>query len=171
MCDPAAVEPIVTAARLQWSYKRGGRPGDVIELQAMLDQLPATAPDLLGLDALLRDDERAMAAKIRSFVRERVLPRVEEWYEAGVFPRELIREFGALGLLGMHLEGHGCAGASAVVYGVACMELEAGDSGIRSFASVQGSLAMYVIHAFGSDEQKAEWLPRMARGRPSAASA
>ena len=165
MCDPAAVEPIGNRRQVTVELQtRGSARPRVIELQAMLDQLPATAPDLLGLDALLGDDERALGAKIRGFVRERVLPHIEEWYEAGVFPRELIREFAGLGLLGMHLEGYGCAGLSAVAYGVACMELEAGDSGIRSFASVQGSLAMYAIHAFGSDEQKAEWLPRMARG-------
>ena len=101
---------------------------------------------------------------MRSFVRDRVLPGIAEWFEQGTLPRELGRELGALGLLGMHLEGYGCPGASAVAYGLACMELEAGDAGVRSFASVQGSLAMFAIHRWGDETQKNEWLPRMARG-------
>jgi glutaryl-CoA dehydrogenase len=120
--------------------------------------------DFLGVDALLDADERLLRDTVRRFVAERVLPHVADWFEAGTFPTELAREMGAIGLLGMHLEGYGCAGTSAVQYGLACMELEAGDSAIRSFASVQGSLSMYPIWAFGSEEQKQEWLPQMAAG-------
>ncbi|ABG04706.1 acyl-CoA dehydrogenase-like protein [Rubrobacter xylanophilus DSM 9941] len=120
--------------------------------------------DFLELDALLSEEERAVRDRVRSFVEERVRPNIKGWYEEARFPRELVPEMGALGLLGMHLEGYGCAGRSAVEYGLACMELEAGDSGIRTFVSVQGSLAMSAIHRFGSEEQKQEWLPRMARG-------
>jgi glutaryl-CoA dehydrogenase len=100
----------------------------------------------------------------RGFVERRILPEIAEWFERGYFPRDLARELGALGFLGMHLHGYGCAGAGAVAYGVVCRELEAGDSGVRSFASVQGSLAMFAIHRFGSEEQRQTWLPRMARG-------
>jgi glutaryl-CoA dehydrogenase len=124
--------------------------------------LPAT--DLLGIDELFTDDERMVRDSVARLVRDRYEPQLADWFEAGHFPREIATELGALGLLGMHLEGHGCAGASAVSYGIACRELEAGDSGLRSFVSVQGSLAMFPIHAFGSDEQKQEWLPRMAAG-------
>jgi glutaryl-CoA dehydrogenase len=120
--------------------------------------------DLLGLDEGLGSEERMVRDTVRDFVRKRILPEVGEWFERGVFPKELARELGALGLLGMHLDGYGCAGASATAYGVTCRELEAGDSGLRSFVSVQGSLAMFPIHAYGSEEQKLEWLPRMARG-------
>ena len=108
---------------------------------------------------------------MRSFVRERIKPNIEAWYDEAVFPKEIVPEFAELGLLGMHLSGYGCAGRSAVEYGLACMELEAGDSGLRTFVSVQGSLAMSAISKFGSEEQKQEWLPRMARGRRSGASA
>jgi glutaryl-CoA dehydrogenase len=101
---------------------------------------------------------------VRQFVTDRILPDVAEWFEAGTFPKELGREMGALGLLGMHLEGYGCAGTSNVEYGLACLELEAGDSGIRSFVSVQGSLSMFPIWAYGSEEQKQRWLPGMAAG-------
>jgi glutaryl-CoA dehydrogenase len=128
---------------------------------------PASPPqphDFLGIDALLADDERLIRDTVRAFVRDRVLPQIGEWFEHGMFPRELARELGALGLLGMHLHGYGCAGTSAVAYGLACLELEAGDSGFRSFVSVQGSLAMYALWAFGSEEQKRTWLPRMAAG-------
>jgi glutaryl-CoA dehydrogenase len=121
--------------------------------------------DLYAVDQLLGDEERLIQLTVRDFVRERFLPRVAEHYAAGTFPRELIPGLAALGLLGMHLEGHGCAGASAVAYGVACEELEAGDSGLRSFVSVQGSLAMFPIHHFGSEEQRDRWLPEMAAGR------
>src|ERR687883_981781 len=121
--------------------------------------------DLLGLDAQLSDEDRLIAETVRRFAADRILPSVEEWYEQGTFPsRELGPEIGALGLLGMHLSGYGCAGASATSYGVACRELEAADSGLRSFVSVQGSLAMSAIAKFGSDEQKERWLPGMAAG-------
>ena len=125
---------------------------------------PLDPSDFLAVDALLSDEERDLQRTVRSFVRDRVLTGIEEWFEEGRFPREMATEFGSLGLLGMHLEGYGCAGASAVMYGLACMELEAGDSGFRSFVSVQGSLAMFPIWKFGSEEQKQEWLPRMASG-------
>jgi glutaryl-CoA dehydrogenase len=120
--------------------------------------------DFLCLDTLLEFEERAIQRTVRQFVVDRVLPEVGGWYEQGVLPKDLVEEMAALGLLGMHLEGYGCAGTNAVSYGLACLELEAGDSGLRSFVSVQGSLAMFPIHAYGSDEQKAEWLPRMAAG-------
>jgi glutaryl-CoA dehydrogenase len=127
--------------------------------------LPALDPhDLLDLDADLGPDERLIRDTVREFTRRRVLPHIGDWFERGVFPIELARELGELGLLGMHLDGYGCAGASGTAYGVACRELEAADSGLRSFVSVQGSLAMFPIHAYGSEEQKREWLPRMARG-------
>jgi glutaryl-CoA dehydrogenase len=122
------------------------------------------ARDFLDLDAQLDDDERLLRDTVRQFVGDRVLPDVAEWFEEGTFPRDLAKEMGALGLLGMHLQGYGCAGTSAVAYGLACLELEAGDSGARSFVSVQGSLAMFPIWQFGSEEQKQEWLPRMAAG-------
>ncbi len=122
------------------------------------------ATDLLGLDALFSDEELATREEIRSFVEERIRPNLREWWEGAIFPRELVPEMAARGLLGMHLEGYGCAGKSAVEYGLACMELEAGDSGPRTFVSVQGSLAMSAIHKFGSEEQKQDWLPRMAKG-------
>lgn len=120
--------------------------------------------DLLGVDELLTEEERAFQLTVRRFLEERISPYVNEWFERGHLPREIAKEFGALGLLGMHLEGYGCAGAGAVSYGVACLELEAVDSGLRSLVSVQGSLAMNAIHGFGSDEQKERWLPSMATG-------
>ncbi|MDA8385067.1 MAG: acyl-CoA dehydrogenase family protein [Actinomycetota bacterium] len=121
--------------------------------------------ELFDIDSLLTDEEREMRSVVRRWVEKRVKPEVAEWFEKGEIPaRELARELGDLGVLGMHLEGYGCAGTSAVAYGLACTELEAGDSGIRSLVSVQGSLAMKAIHAFGSEEQKNEWLPRMASG-------
>lgn len=120
--------------------------------------------DFLDIDALLDDEERLGRDTVRQFVRDRILPDVADWFEAGTFPREMAKEMGALGLLGMHLSGYECAGTSAVAYGLACLELEAGDSGARSFVSVQGSLAMFPIWKFGSEEQKNEWLPRMASG-------
>jgi glutaryl-CoA dehydrogenase len=123
-----------------------------------------SATDLYNVDHLLSEEERMVRDTVRKFVSERVLPIIGEHFEAGTFPRDLIPEIAGLGLLGMHLEGYGCAGLSAVCYGLACQELEAGDSGLRSFVSVQGSLAMFPIHAFGSEEQKQYWLPRMARG-------
>ncbi len=120
--------------------------------------------DLIGFDALLTDDERATRDRVRSFVESHVRPGIAEWYDRGEFPRELIAPMAAAGLLGMHLQGYGGGGRSAVEYGLAAAELEAGDSGIRTFVSVQGSLAMTAIHAFGSEEQKQQWLPRMAAG-------
>jgi len=120
--------------------------------------------DFLEIDGLLTGEERLLRDTVRQFVADKVTPYVAEWFDEGTFPRELIKEMGDLGLLGMHLEGYGCAGTSAVAYGLACTELEAGDSGVRSFVSVQGSLAMYPIWAFGSEEQKQRWLPGMAAG-------
>jgi glutaryl-CoA dehydrogenase len=120
--------------------------------------------DLLDTDALLDEEALGVRDSTRAFVQDKVLPYVGQWFEDAVFPRELFPQLGELGLLGMHLEGYGCAGATATAYGVACRELEAGDSGLRSFVSVQGSLAMFPIHAYGSQEQKQEWLPRMAAG-------
>ncbi len=120
--------------------------------------------DVLEIDSLLSDEERLLRDTVRTFVSDRIGPFVADWYEAGAFPKELVQEMGTLGLLGMHLEGYGCAGTSAVAYGLASTELEAGDTGARSFVSVQGSLAMFPIWAYGSDEQKEEWLPRMAAG-------
>jgi glutaryl-CoA dehydrogenase len=128
--------------------------------------LGTTAPlDLLDLDALLGEEERAIRETVRRLVDERLRPEVAGWYERGDTPvRALAQEFGALGLLGMHLTGYGCAGTSAAAYGLACLELEAGDSGLRSIVSVQGSLAMFAIWKHGSEAQKQEWLPRMASG-------
>ncbi|WP_030486381.1 acyl-CoA dehydrogenase family protein [Micromonospora chokoriensis] len=125
-----------------------------------------TAPlDLLDLDSSLSEEERQIRDVVRQLVDDRVRPHVADWYEDGRVPaRELAREFGKLGLLGMHLTGYGCAGASAVAYGLACQELEASDSGVRSLVSVQGSLAMYAIWRYGSEEQKQRWLPSMATG-------
>ena len=133
-------------------------------------QPPATSSnrldpsDFLDVGSLLSEEERLIRDTVRDFVRSRVLPGIEGWFEEGVFPKEMALELGELGLLGMHLQGYGCAGANAVSYGLACLELEAGDSGFRSFVSVQGSLAMFPIWKYGSEEQKQEWLPRMARG-------
>ncbi len=123
-----------------------------------------TPHDFLQIDALLSDEERLIRDTVREFVGDKVLPYVAEWFEEGTLPREIGKEMGALGLFGMHLDGYGCAGTNAVSYGLACTELEAGDSGIRSFVSVQGSLAMFPIWAFGSEEQKQQWLPGMAAG-------
>ncbi|MGC0378242.1 acyl-CoA dehydrogenase family protein [Streptomyces sp. SAI-229] len=130
-------------------------------------KLPPFDPaDPLGLDDLLEPEDLAVRDTVRAWAADRVLPYVADWYEKGELPgiRELARELGALGALGMSLDGYGCAGASAVQYGLACLELEAADSGIRSLVSVQGSLAMYAVHRFGSEEQKQAWLPRMASG-------
>jgi glutaryl-CoA dehydrogenase len=127
--------------------------------------MTGTGPlELLGIDHLLTDDERDVQAAVRDFVRERVKPYVADWFERGEIDLGLFKETGSLGLLGMHLEGYGCAGTNAVSYGLACLELEAGDSGVRSLVSVQGSLAMFAIWKFGSEEQKQTWLPRMATG-------
>jgi glutaryl-CoA dehydrogenase len=135
---------------------------------AVTERAPRTralAPaDLYAVDDLLGDDERLIRDTVRSFVREQALPVIPQHFEAGTFPRELIPGLAELGLLGMHLRGYGCAGTSAMAYGVASEELEAGDSGLRSFVSVQGSLAMFPIWAYGSEEQKSRWLPEMAAG-------
>ncbi|MBM4483227.1 acyl-CoA dehydrogenase [Rhodococcus hoagii] len=120
--------------------------------------------DLFGIDALLSDEERDIQATVRRLVDERLRPQLPEWFESGTLPKEIARELGGLGLFGMHLQGYGCAGTNAVSYGLACLELEAGDSGLRSFVSVQGSLSMFSIHRYGSEEQKQEWLPRLASG-------
>jgi glutaryl-CoA dehydrogenase len=122
--------------------------------------------DLAGIDDLLSPEEKAVRQAVRQVCDASVEPWIAEWYERGELPtvRELAKELGSLGLLGMHLEGYGCAGMSAVDYGLACLELEATDSGLRSLVSVQGSLAMYAIHRFGSEEHKRAWLPRMATG-------
>ncbi|APE17160.1 acyl-CoA dehydrogenase [Mycobacterium sp. WY10] len=120
--------------------------------------------ELFGIDRLLDSDERDIAATVRKFVDTRLRPNIEDWFESATLPKELAKEFGQLGLMGMHLQGYGCAGTNAVSYGLACMELEAGDSGFRSFVSVQGSLSMFSIYRYGSDEQKNEWLPRLATG-------
>ena len=120
--------------------------------------------DLLQFDGLLDDEERLIRDTVRSFVNDKVKPYIADWYEDGVSPRELAPELGRLGLLGMHLTGYGCAGTSAVAYGLACLELEAGDSGLRSFVSVQGSLSMFSIWKYGSEQQKQQWLPQLAAG-------
>ncbi len=126
---------------------------------------PVAPLDLLDLDSLHSEEELQIRSVVRRLVDDKVRPHVADWYERGEVPvRELAKEFGALGLLGMHLSGYGCAGASAVAYGLACLELEAADSGVRSLVSVQGSLAMYAIWRYGSDEQKQRWLPAMAAG-------
>jgi glutaryl-CoA dehydrogenase len=120
--------------------------------------------DFLEIDRLLSDEERAIRDAVRDLVVDQVLPGIGDWFERGEFPRDVAKSLADLGLLGMHLEGYGCAGANAVSYGLACLELEYGDSGMRSFVSVQGSLSMFPIHRFGSEEQKLRWLPPMARG-------
>src|SRR6476469_7071986 len=122
------------------------------------------AMDYLGLDALLSAEELAWRDTVRAFVSDRIKPNIKEWYEKAVFPAEIVPEMGRLGLLGAHLSGYGCAGRSAVEYGLAALELEAGDSGIRTLVSVQGSLAMTAIHRDGSEAQKERWLPAMATG-------
>jgi len=120
---------------------------------------------LFAIDHLLDEEERAIQGVVRNFVDDQIRPYVADWFEEGTLPaRELALELGKLGMLGMHLEGYGCSGTSAVAYGLAALEIEAGDSGLRSLMSVQGSLAMYAIHAFGSEEHRLEWLPRMATG-------
>src|SRR5215467_2515295 len=126
---------------------------------------PALDPhDFLALDALLDEEEKAIRDTVRAFVRERIVPEVGDWFEKGVLPREVMTELASLGLFGMHLEGYGLPGASSVAYGLACLELEAGDAGTRSAVSVQGSLAMFAIWRWGSEEQKERWLPRMHSG-------
>ena len=121
--------------------------------------------DLLNLDAEFTEEELALRGRVREFVDRRIRPNIEQWYEEAVFPTEIIPEMAELGLLGMHIKGYGCAGRSATEYGIAMQELEAGDSGLRTFVSVQGSLAMSAIAKHGSEEQKEHWLPEMAAGR------
>ena len=120
--------------------------------------------DFLDLRSQLDDEERMIQDTVRRFVDEQIVPYVADWFDEGTIPTEIAKELGALGLLGMHLEGYGCAGTNAVSYGLACLELEAGDSGLRSLVSVQGSLAMFPIWKYGSEEQKQKWLPQMAAG-------
>ena len=130
-----------------------------------MPRTPVAPLALLDLESLLSDEERQIRDTVRRFVEAEIKPYVGDWFEAADLPaRGLAKALGSLGVLGMHLKGYGCAGTSAVAYGLACMELEAGDSGIRSLVSVQGSLAMYAIYAYGSEQQKQEWLPRMAAG-------
>lgn len=136
-----------------------------------LDPAAATAEyglpdpsDILALDSLLMPEELALRQRIRDFTDQQIRPDIADWYDRGVFPGHLPAQLGELGVLGMHLDGYGCPGRTAVEYGLAAMELEAGDSGIRTFVSVQGSLAMSAIHKWGSEDQKQEWLPRMAAG-------
>lgn len=124
----------------------------------------AQRSDVLNLDALLSEEELELRGMVRQFVEERIRPHIAAWYEGAEFPLEIVKEMGQLGLLGMHLHGYGCPGRTAVEYGIAAMELEAGDSGLRTFVSVQGSLAMSAIHKWGSEEQKNQYLPRMAKG-------
>jgi glutaryl-CoA dehydrogenase len=123
-----------------------------------------SASDLLQIDDQLTDDERLVRDTVRDFAADRIQPHIADWFEAGTLPGDLMPELGKLGLLGMHLTGYGCAGMGPVAYGVTCRELEAVDSGLRSMVSVQGSLAMYPIWKYGSEEQKSQWLPRMATG-------
>jgi glutaryl-CoA dehydrogenase len=125
----------------------------------------AAITELAGFDSLLSADERAVRGSVRDFVDARIRPNIAAWYEDAVFPLDIVPELGSLGVLGMHLQGYGCPGRSAVEYGLAAAELEAGDSGLRTFVSVQGSLAMTAIHRHGSEEQKNAWLPRMAAGQ------
>jgi glutaryl-CoA dehydrogenase len=143
-----------------------GRAGEVGGGGCEDDRMPTPPLDLLRLDTLLSPDEIAVRGSVRAMLDEHVLPYLLDWYESGSLPaRDLMAEFGRLGVLGMHLDGYGCAGMSPTAYGVAVMEVESADSGLRSMVSVQGSLAMYAIHAFGSDQQRDEWLPRLATGQ------
>jgi glutaryl-CoA dehydrogenase len=120
--------------------------------------------DLLRVDDKLTEEERLVRDTVRAFANDRIMPHIADWFEAGTLPRELVPELGKMGLLGMHLEGYGCAGMGSVAYGVTCREMEAADSGLRSLVSVQGSLSMFPIWKYGSEDQKNEWLPRMAAG-------
>src|ERR1700747_3388031 len=139
-------------------------PGPAERTSQMSRTTDPAPTDLLRIDDELADDERLVRHNVRKFGADRILPNIADWFEAGTLPRELFPEIGKLGLLGMHLKGYGCAGMGAIAYGVACRELEAADSGLRSMVSVQGSLAMFPIWKYGSDAQKEEWLPRMAAG-------
>jgi glutaryl-CoA dehydrogenase len=126
---------------------------------------PQTPLGLFDTDGLIAEEDLAIRDTVRRFVEDRIKPHLADWYESASIPaRDLAKELGSLGVLGMHLEGYGCAGTTSTAYGLACMELEAGDSGLRSLVSVQGSLAMFAIWQHGSEEQKQEWLPRMAAG-------
>jgi glutaryl-CoA dehydrogenase len=130
--------------------------------------MPRTEPvgsDLLKIDDELSDEERLVRDTVRKFAADRIMPHIADWFEAGTLPTDLVPELGQLGLLGMHLKGYGCAGMGPIAYGVTCREMEAADSGLRSLVSVQGSLAMFPIWKYGSEEQKNEWLPRMAAGQ------
>jgi glutaryl-CoA dehydrogenase len=132
---------------------------------AAAETTPTVRPaDFLEIDRLLSDTELDIRDNVRAWVREHVTPNAGDWFESATIPIEIATELGRLGVLGMHLQGHGCAGASATAYGLVCLELEAGDSGVRSFVSVQGSLAMTAIQRWGSEEQKQQWLPKMAAG-------
>lgn len=142
-----------------------GKPQPSTAAESKPERRKPRPADFLDVEASLTDEERMIRDAVREWVRDRLLPGIEGWFERGEFPKEVATELGDLGLLGMHLSGYGCAGANAVSYGLACMELEAGDSGFRSLISVQGSLAMFPIWRFGSEEQKQEWLPRMAKGQ------
>jgi glutaryl-CoA dehydrogenase len=141
------------------------RPGSCVGRSGDDGRMALTPLQLLDTDSLISEEDRAIRDTVRTLVDDKLRPEIAGWYDAGSAPvRELAKEFGSLGLLGMHLTGYGCAGTSATAYGLACLELEAGDSGLRSVVSVQGSLAMYSIWKHGSDAQKDEWLPRMATG-------
>ncbi len=140
-------------------------PAHPTESPAAVLAISDRARDYLNVDSLFSADELAVRDTVRGFVQRRIVPNIARWYENAVFPSEITTEMGELGLLGMQLKGYGCAGRSAVEYGLAAMELEAGDSGLRTFVSVQGSLAMSAIHKHGSEEQKQRWLPGMAAGR------
>ena len=137
---------------------------NTLNVSELIGDAMATETDLLQIDDQLGDEERLIRDTVRAFVTDHILPEIADWFEAGVLPRPVLTELGKLGLFGMHLTGYGCAGTGPIAYGVACRELEAADSGVRSAASVQGSLAMFPIWKYGSEEQKEEWLPRMAAG-------
>jgi glutaryl-CoA dehydrogenase len=137
---------------------------NTLNVSELIGDAMATETDLLQIDDQLGDEERLIRDTVRAFVTDHVLPEIADWFEAGMLPRPVLTELGKLGLFGMHLTGYGCAGTGPIAYGVACRELEAADSGVRSAASVQGSLAMFPIWKYGSEEQKEEWLPRMAAG-------
>ena len=162
---PAMELDAMTQALLMTTRGPRGVPRRVQrQAQARLERALSIAHDFLQVDDLLTDEDRAIRDTVRDFAQSELAPHVAEWYDEGTLPDDLGPVFGKLGLLGMHLDGYGCAGTSATAYGVACRELEAVDSGLRSFVSVQGSLAMYAIHRWGTDEHKDEWLPRMATG-------
>src|SRR5215208_2013329 len=130
-----------------------------------MSQTTVTPDELFAIDSLLTGEEREIRDSVRGLVQRVIAPHIASWYERGELPvRDLATELGSLGLLGMHLHGYGCAGTSSLAYGLACLELEAGDSGIRSLVSVQGSLAMFAIHCYGDEDTKRHWLPRMATG-------